>query len=125
MQENFVHREKLKRAERAVQLWKEGKPLHDIAELFGVQEKTIKQYLEEEGKKETKKGAAMPLTRFIQANTTLDALFSSKLEEGFSCVRCKRYTKREAGIAWENEKFICRGCYLGLTKEETTLLLRV
>lgn len=118
MQDNFGHREKVKRMQRAVALQKEGKPLHDIARLLDIHEATVKNYLEEHQKKETKKGNASSLTPFMNKKTTIETLFSSHLQEGFQCVRCKRYAKREAGIIWKNNLFMCRGCYLGLTREE-------
>lgn len=124
MQDNFVHREKLKRVEQAQVLLQGGKPLHEIAHLLGVQEKTIKDYLESACKKETKQQSPLSLAQFMTQKTTLDTLFPSTLREGFRCVRCKRYAKQEAGIVWENNVFMCRGCYLGLTSQEVASFVR-
>jgi len=124
MQDNFVHRERLKRVEHAQALLQKGKPLHEIAHLLGVQEKTIKGYLEYACKKETKQQSPLSLAQFMTQKTTLDTLFPSALQEGFRCVRCKRYAKQEAGIVWENNAFMCRGCYLGLTSREVASFVR-
>ncbi len=125
MQDNFVHREKLKRVEHAQALWQGGKPLHEIAHLLGVHEETVKDYLESALKKETKQQIPLSLAQFMTQKTTLDMIFPSVLQEGFRCVRCKRYAKQEAGIVWENNAFMCRGCYLGLTSQEVASFFRV
>ncbi len=118
MKDNFGHKEKLKRLETACSLWKRGRTLHDISKTIGVAEETVRKYLEEAQRKETKKGIETSLSNFASTTTTIDTLFASSLEEGFKCARCKRYAKREAGILWENNVFLCRVCYLGLTNEE-------
>ncbi len=118
MKDNFGHREKLKRAEHACTLLKNGKTLHETAILLGIAEETVKRYLEEAQHKESKKNKEPLLTGFASKTTTLDTLFASSLKEGFTCARCKRYAKREAGILWESNVFLCRVCYMGLTNED-------
>ncbi|MBI4440578.1 hypothetical protein HY639_00270 [Candidatus Woesearchaeota archaeon] len=118
MKDNFVHREKKKRLDIACALQKSGVPLHGIAQQLGVQEETVKQYLEEAQRTESQSSNMKPLAQFVTATTTMDTLFASALQEGFKCVRCKRYAKREAGILWEDQLFMCKGCYLGLRSDE-------
>lgn len=118
MNNNFVHREKQRRMEHARSLWKKGTTLHDIAKSMDLNEQTVKKYLEDAQKVESAHSKETMLSSFVTKTTTMDTLFANALEEGFKCVRCKRYAKREAGILWEGEVFLCRVCYLGLTNEE-------
>lgn len=124
MNDNFGRREKVKRIELAKQLQSQGLPLHEIAKVLGLKEETVKQYFEELQRKESGKPDVKPLSQFITSNTTIDSIFPSKLQEGFKCMKCNRYAKREAGILWDNQLFMCKACYMGLNKEESSKLFK-